>query len=353
MVFSIVLCFCIVILGLLSKTFARDVLRSHSNLNSPPTKLSTPSVLGLFALVLIKYIVRGFGELLGFLSPLGYDKSTQRYAIPSCSVSAQLVPNDEDVRLFGLAVSSKSESESYNDGKNPLFLLVPLTNPLLLHLLTKYTTPILPLGSVNVRNRFEFIDPDACQSLRSKTLQAIATMGGHSSPGIARPRGIEFDITIVVALNNRPIFRQIFTVLQFIRHKNAGIMTATEPRQADRTSRSDALVHGMNIDFNAPARWAKLCKDYNPIHVNTFAARLFGFPGKIAHGNHVVAMVLSQLSREMAISTNSRFLEVEFRRPMVVPLKSAVTFVSTSFEVSGQTGSVGKKVFVESRWGPL
>jgi hypothetical protein len=52
------------------------------------------------------------------------------------------------------------------------------------------------------------------------------------------------------------------------------------------------------IDFpsDAPKAWSKGCNDINPIHMTSLAARLFGFPGKIAHGNHVVAIVTEQLS---------------------------------------------------------
>jgi acyl dehydratase len=355
MVTFFVLTFGIVISTLalsLPKTFARGILKAHSKLTSPPTQLSKPSIVGLLVLVVLKYAVRGLGELFGFLSPLKYDESTRQYLIPRCSVSAQLRPESEDIRLYDLAVSFP-ETQAHDDGSNPLFLLIPMTNPLLLHLLTKYTTPILPLGSINVRNRFEFIDPNACQNLRSRDLHAIATMGGASVPGRVVKRGMEFDIEIVVTSDEKPIFRQVFTVLQFLQHRGKVVPSSAAPYQMDVTPDFDMPAVPMTIDFDAPARWARLCKDYNPIHVSSFTARLFGFPGKIAHGNLVAGMVLQRFFHEIDLTATPSFLEVDFRRPMVVPLSSSVKITTNWFALASRSRNGEEKVHVESRWGQL
>jgi acyl dehydratase len=38
--------------------------------------------------------------------------------------------------------------------------------------------------------------------------------------------------------------------------------------------------------------YANLCNDYNPIHISTIAAKLFGFKSAIAHGMWVVGNVM-------------------------------------------------------------
>ena len=52
----------------------------------------------------------------------------------------------------------------------------------------------------------------------------------------------------------------------------------------------------LQIEADAPEKWAALCKDYNPIHVSAIAAKLFGFPGKVAHGNQVAASMIESIA---------------------------------------------------------
>jgi hypothetical protein len=41
-------------------------------------------------------------------------------------------------------------------------------------------------------------------------------------------------------------------------------------------------------------QWAAVCKGINPIQMSFLAARMFGFPGKIAHVNYVVAHFIKE-----------------------------------------------------------
>jgi len=113
------------------------------------------------------------------------------------------------------------------------------------------------------------------------------------------------------------------------------------------------------VDVQAPARWSRLCKDYNPIHIHAVAAKLFGFPGKIAHGNLVVGMVLEQfLSESLEALGDSSYLDVAFRRPMAVPLNVMVKIaVQDSLSPSLQATSINQrgeeKVHIEGRFGVI
>jgi acyl dehydratase len=340
------------------------VFQSHSILTSTPTSLSNFSVIELFLLVLLKYPARKIGELTGLLSHLKYDAEKLCFTLPPCSVSATLSVSDEDLRRYYSAILASDETSLQDNENIPIFMLTPLTNPLLLHLLSKYASPILPLGSVNVRNRFEFIDIEACRNLRQYTgkVYAIATMGGPGALGRAVKRGVEFDITIVATVDGKPIFKQIFTVLQFLRHsypiRNAE--TATAQKEVDASPGiSDNETEILNVDFEAPARWARLCKDYNPIHVSYWAARLFGFQGKIAHGNLVVGMVAERyLRNQLTQGDVSRYLEVEFKRPMTVPLSLGVSVrgvlgsrddVACNFDISSTNKGPENKVYIKGR----
>jgi acyl dehydratase len=65
-----------------------------------------------------------------------------------------------------------------------------------------------------------------------------------------------------------------------------------------------------------------------PVHVSAIAAKFFGFLGKAAHGNQVAASMIESIAAAAETKTEDlwfdsergSFMEVEFKRPMVVPL---------------------------------
>lgn len=73
---------------------------------------------------------------------------------------------------------------------------------------------------------------------------------------------------------------------------------------------------------NASKEYAAVSLDYNPIHINTFLAKLFGFPGIIMHGMYMISRAASECQRVMGANI-SYPLEVstKFTRPCVLPQK--------------------------------
>lgn len=124
-------------------------------------------------------------------------------------------------------------------------------------------------------------------------------------------RGLEYDIETTLGLPspNDPkkqvsVFRQTFTMLQFMDTTHVVPSTASSAKASDMSFASvqggisSSVGEGLPVAIgpNEPSNWAAISKDYNPIHISSVAARGFGFPGKIAHGNHVVAKALHALS---------------------------------------------------------
>jgi len=74
---------------------------------------------------------------------------------------------------------------------------------------------------------------------------------------------------------------------------------------------------------NKGLKYAAISGDYNPIHIATFSAKLFGFKRNIAHGFCLLATSLEQhpatqtklLNQTMANDKKTLFLDVEFRGP--------------------------------------
>ena len=70
-------------------------------------------------------------------------------------------------------------------------------------------------------------------------------------------------------------------------------------------------------DSDIGRRYAKVCGDYNPIHLSAASARLFGFPTAIAHGMWSKAMALAALRGHLPHSGYA--FEVDFRKPVRLP----------------------------------
>jgi len=63
-------------------------------------------------------------------------------------------------------------------------------------------------------------------------------------------------------------------------------------------------------------RYASVSGDVNPIHLHPVAARLFGFPGAIAHGMWTAARCLATLAGRLPDAYD---VDVVFRKPVVLP----------------------------------
>lgn len=146
-------------------------------------------------------------------------------------------------------------------------------------------------------------------------------------------RGVEFGVEVeVVDGEGSVLVRQVVGTLQFLKQRVGGAaLVAVNGDEKVEVEYGDEQVE-LELDWEAPRRWAAVCKDYNPIHISRLAARLFGFPGKIAHGNHVVALVMEMVRdcdmgsegikalREIWWeSERPCWMEVAFKRPMVLP----------------------------------
>jgi hypothetical protein len=83
-------------------------------------------------------------------------------------------------------------------------------------------------------------------------------------------------------------------------------------------------------------RYARVSGDYNPIHLWPWSARLFGFPGAIAHGMWSLARCAAALEPRTA---GPCVLEVRFLRPLVLPatveLRRAEETSAATFQLIG------------------
>ncbi|KZL64737.1 ricin B lectin [Colletotrichum tofieldiae] len=188
--------------------------------------------------------------------------------------------------------------------------------------------PELSLGSVNVKNRFEVILPESCDlSLLSVAGRASVRATVSHEPRIVK-RGREYDLEVSILVKSDvsggetlPVFRQIFTMLEF----GKGTGEATRESRAAKVAEAAPVAEALStftFSSSDPWDWAALCRDYNFIHLSTAAARVFGMSGRVAHGNHVLGKAIQALLERQAVGFNGDqpiWFEARFRRPMAIP----------------------------------
>ncbi|CAO1617240.1 unnamed protein product [Parajaminaea phylloscopi] len=313
--------------------------RASSVLPCPPTELGTLGILVILSSVVLKAVK----------SVIGYGTAWKRGRLPN-ELSMPLLVIDCPLRISSPIVQGVDEMVSQARGQamadtaaSPLLLIAP-TNPLMIMLLAHQHCPFAPLGALHARNRFEILRPEAFTSGKTREWRCTARMGGPSSPGRRVRKGVEADVVIDVYVSDghgekasradgEVAFRSTITVLQPSRkHALKSAAPQSAASEWDRDQPSTNLL-SLRLTAQLARSWAKLCKDYNPIHHSRLAARyIFGMPGTIAHGNCVVLGAfagpsypgsdasLRTLADLVCGRTGPWFLDVAFRRPMPLPL---------------------------------
>lgn len=319
-----------------------------------PNNLRNREVILAIAAMMEKAVSRPILRLIVSSSTVPTQKESTLYS--------PFDPSHTDIARYHSAIGLKGNPTTSIEPSHLLLFLSAVTEPAMLLLLANRSCPINPLGAVNVRNRFELLQPNLCD-LPSFGNQYRAALVAKVHPEPRRvKRGVEHDLEVSIVVPDEagdgqvvPVFRQIFTMLEF--RKSSVQSKETKAERADATiSTAESSGAQTQVQFasNEPWQWAALCKDYNFIHLSGFAAKCFGVPGKLAHGNHVVAKALQKL-----LDTNSirplgnapRWMEVQFKRPVVVPANLSVQVQSPNASTSGFTISNKGRLCVTVEYG--
>ncbi len=88
-----------------------------------------------------------------------------------------------------------------------------------------------------------------------------------------------------------------------------------------------AAIDTWTLDGGLGRRYAAVSGDRNPIHMHALTAKLFGFPGAIAHGMWTKARALAAIGPRLP-----EFLgvEVQFRKPIVLPARVELASLETA-----------------------
>ena len=182
------------------------------------------------------------------------------------------------------------------DDRVPLCYPYVLCGPLHLQLMTRL--PIPAMGLLHLTSEISLIE--------SIDLQSPIELICRSGMSKVTPQGLEFEAVSILEQAGKEKWRCTATFLKRGTFSNA---IESDSPLLTKLDFSDP-IGGFTIPRNIGRRYARLCGDYNPIHISKPSAWLFGLKGSIAHGMWVGARALSLISEKV------NHLELAFKGPV-------------------------------------
>ena len=178
-----------------------------------------------------------------------------------------------------------------------------LAAPLHLAFATHSKFPLPAMGLIHASNRIVQHRPIGML----EELDIRCWIEGHRVVAI----GIEADLMTEICVGEEVVWESASTVLSRA-VEGDGIK---RPRPTP-----PAIEEGLSLDWKLPGNLGRsyggISKDYNPIHLYPWTAKLFGFRRQIAHGMCLLGMSAAALNQEF---NGPLALDVNFRKPVFLP----------------------------------
>lgn len=191
----------------------------------------------------------------------------------------------------------------------PLTYPFALTFPTLMSLVTGFDFPFAAMGSVHIENHITQYRPIAVTDSVSVKV--------HADNLREHRRGLLVDIVTDVSVGNEQAWHQITT---FLHQQRTSLSDEPKPppQKPPKLGPPNAMLR---ITPGQIRHYASVGGDHNPIHTNSVAAKLFGFPTVIAHGMFSAAAVLANIEGQLPDAVK---YSVKFAKPVVLPANAGL-----------------------------
>lgn len=184
-----------------------------------------------------------------------------------------------------------------------------LAAPLHAQLLSHPSLPIALPGLIHARNTIDSFAPISWMD----RLHIEVELGERR----AVKRGVEFDLITKVSRDGALVWRQLTTILANVKAAGPTLRSSAPPSTAQPHIPTPHTSTSWSLDADMGRRYARVCGDFNPIHLTRATARVSGFKRPIIHGMWTLSRALSDLQDH--IPPQPWRLEVEFKRPIYLP----------------------------------
>jgi acyl dehydratase len=191
----------------------------------------------------------------------------------------------------------------------PLTYPFALTFPTVMSLVTGFDFPFAAMGSVHIENHIT--------QYRPILVTDTVSVQVHAENLREHRRGLLVDIVTDVKVGNERAWHQVTT---FLHQQRTSL--SDEPKPAPQRQPKPGPPNAvLRITPGQIRHYASVGGDHNPIHTNSIAAKLFGFPSVIAHGMFSAAAVLANIEGQLPDAVK---YSVRFAKPVVLPARAGL-----------------------------
>jgi acyl dehydratase len=191
----------------------------------------------------------------------------------------------------------------------PLTYPFALTFPTVMSLVTGFDFPFAAMGSVHIENHIT--------QYRPILVTDTVSVRVHAENLREHRRGLRVDIGTDVNVGNETAWHQVTT---FLHQQRTSLSDEPKPppQKPPKLGSPNAVLR---ITPGQIRHYASVGGDHNPIHTNSIAAKLFGFPTVIAHGMFSAAAVLANIEGQLPDAVK---YSVRFAKPVVLPARAGL-----------------------------
>lgn len=203
------------------------------------------------------------------------------------------------------------------------FLQIPFTG-LLGRFITSSFFPLNPLGLIHVFQSFDLKRPVTVK----ETLDLACTLSSMKKT----EKGIETDFILKATSRGELVWQGLSTFLLRSRKKNPAKREHPPHQINGLPMETEERLH---VPADTGRQYATVSGDYNPYHLFSFPAKLFGFKKAIAHGMWSLASVIARLEQHFNMNGPVR-VEAYFKRPVFMPAETILGYECKTGEDKNQ-----------------
>lgn len=225
---------------------------------------------------------------------------------PDCAIRVDRVRLDA-AEVANYATVCGFDATDVRNGLVPVTYPHVLATPLHLRIMALDSFPLRPMGLIHLTN--------------------VITVPGELRPGMSvdlvvsarnfrkTDAGLAFDLDTEVSRAGAPLWRETSVLMS--RWPEAAQRTGARPPRPPKAPKGSTVLAELDVGLGTAWRYARASGDFNPIHLNDRAARLFGLRGAILHGMWSLARSLAE-APVITPGAEAR-LETQFLTPVQLP----------------------------------
>jgi acyl dehydratase len=188
-----------------------------------------------------------------------------------------------------------------------------LAMPLHLRIMGLPAFPLRPMGLIHVSNTIA--QPGSLEAGMTVSLRVAARNYRRTDAGIT------FDMDTELRHGDPVVWRETCVFLS--RWPESALQrTGARPPRPPKAPRDARVLAEIGVDLAGAWRYARVARDFNPIHLSDRAARFFGLRGAISHGMWSLARTLAEPPVQAPPAAGR--LETQFLTPVQLPARVCV-----------------------------